>query len=164
MTLSELANIGETLGGLAVLVSLIYLIFEVRRNTKTARSESAWNSAVALGELCEGLSQNPQMSELVIRAVDEGVRPEDLTTEEFAQYFLFCRGLLFKYEAQWYLWKEGTLSDEMWQNRRKWAKAWVSHPVPGRAWEIEKEQHQFTPGFIESIESADGFGSIAIQA
>ena len=34
MTLSELANIGETLGGVAVLVSLIYLILrskEVRR-------------------------------------------------------------------------------------------------------------------------------------
>ncbi len=113
MTLSELANLGETLGGLAVLVSIVYLILEVRRNTKTARSTSAWNSAVALGELCEGASHNPQLSELIVWAVDEGARPEDLAPEEFSQYFLFCRGVFFKYEAQWTLWKEGTLSDEM---------------------------------------------------
>ena len=164
MTLSDLANIGEALGGVAVLVSLVYLIFEVRRNTNTARSESAWNSAVALGELCEGISHNPQLSELVIRAVDEDSRPEDLTPEEFSQYFLFCRSLFFKYEAQWYLWREGTLSDEMWQNRRRWGKAFISHPVPARVWEIEKKQHQYTAGFMESIDSADSSVNISIHA
>ena len=164
MTLSEFANIGETLGGLAVLVSVVYLIVEVRRNTKTARSTSAWNSAVALGELCEGISHNPQLSELVVRAIDEGVRPEDLTAEEFSQYFLFCRSVFFKYEAQWYLWREGTLSDEMWQNRRRWAKAFVLHPVPGRVWEIEKEQFQYTAGFFDSIDSAESRGALSVRA
>ena len=48
MTLEQLANIGEALGGVAVLVSLIYLIIELRRSTRTARSSNAWNSTVAL--------------------------------------------------------------------------------------------------------------------
>jgi hypothetical protein len=45
MTLEQLANIGEALGGMAVLVSLIYLIIELRRGTKTAR---IWPNSVKL--------------------------------------------------------------------------------------------------------------------
>ncbi|MCB1687847.1 MAG: hypothetical protein KDI33_05155 [Halioglobus sp.] len=154
MTLSDLANIGETFGGLAVLVSLIYLILEVRRNTRTAKSTAAWNATVALGELCEGMSQDRELSTLVIRASTEDCRFEDLSEEEIAQYFMFFRSVFFKYEAQWYLWRDGTLSDEMWQNRRRWAKSFVSLPVPARMWEIEKNQHQYAPGLFESIDSA----------
>jgi hypothetical protein len=163
LTLSELANVGETLGGLAVLVSLIYLILEVRRNTRTAESTAAWNATVTLGELCEGISHNPSLSALVVRASDESFSPDDLTEEELAQYFLFFRSVFFKYEAQWYLWKAGTLSDEMWQNRRTWAKSFVSLPVPSRIWEIEKQHHQYSSGFFESIDSATAAGSLAVR-
>ena len=163
MTLSELANVGEALGGVAVLVSRLYLIVEVRRNTATAKSTAVWDSSVALAELCEGLSHNAGLSELVVRGVDEGVSADDLTPEEFAQYFLFCRSVFFKYEAQWYLWKAGTLSDEMWQNRRRWAKSFVSHPLPGRVWEIEKQQHQYANGFFESIDSVEAATPVSVR-
>jgi len=79
MSLEQLANVGEALGGLAVLVSLIYLIFELRRSTRTARSSNAWNSTVALAELCEVLADNPQLSELTMRCHSPETSPEDLT-------------------------------------------------------------------------------------
>lgn len=34
MTLEQLANIGELIGGLAVVASLIYLAIQIRQNTK----------------------------------------------------------------------------------------------------------------------------------
>ena len=164
MTLAELANLGETLGGLAVLVSVVYLIHEVRRNTKTERSGSAWNATVALAELCEEIAGNQQLADVCMRALDESTSPEDLTPAEFSQFFFVCRSVLFKYEGQWFLWREGILSDEMWQNRRRWAKAFVSLPVPGRVWQREMEQHQYTSGFIESIESMTLSGDLRISA
>lgn len=81
MTLTELANLGEAFGGLAVLVSLVYLAMEVRRNTKTARSTASWNATVTLGELCEGISNNADLSALVVRASDADARPENPTEE-----------------------------------------------------------------------------------
>lgn len=163
MTLSELANVGEILGGLAVLVSIIYLILEVRRNTRTARSAAAWNATVTLAELCEGLSHNRELSALIIRSLDEDARPEDLTPEEFAEFLMFFRSVFFKYEAQWYLWKEGTLTDEMWENRRSWAKSFVSLPVPASFWGIEKKHHQFSAGFFESIDSATASSKLEVR-
>jgi hypothetical protein len=162
--LAELANVGEALSGLAVLVSLVYLTVEVRKNTKTARSTASWNATVALGELCEGISHNAQLSALVVHGAGAESRPEDLSDDEFAQYFLFFRSVFFKYEAQWYLWKDGTLSDEMWENRRKWAKTFVSLPVPARVWQIEKDHHQYSAGFFESIDSATPSGDLSVSA
>jgi hypothetical protein len=153
MTLEQLANIGEALGGMAVLVSLIYLIIELRRSTKTARSSNAWNSTVALAELCEVVADNPQLAELTMRSHSPDTNPEDLTPAEFSQIFFLLRSVLYKYEAQWFLWAEGSLSDEMWQNRRRWAKAFITLPVPARVWEMEMEQHQYTSKFVESIET-----------
>ncbi len=163
MTLSDLGSLGEALSGAAVVFSLIYLIFEVRRNTKATRSNSAWNSTVALAELCEVIGNNPQMAELVMKVHDKNTKPEDLTPEEFAQNFFIARSVLYKYEAQWFLWKEGSLSDEMWQNRRRWAKSYVSLPIGARVWELEKKQHQYTEGFIESIDSMSEKGELEIR-
>ena len=163
MTLAELGNLGEALSGAAVLVSLVYLIVEVRRNTRATRSNSAWNSTVALAELCEVIGNNPQMADLVMRAHDQNTNPEDLTATEFAQNHFIARSVLYKYEAQWYLWREGSLSDEMWQNRRRWAKSYVSLPVGARVWALEKLQHQYSEGFIESIDSMSERGDLRIR-
>ena len=39
MNLESLGNVGEFLGGLAVIVTLTYLAFQVRQGTKTPRAE-----------------------------------------------------------------------------------------------------------------------------
>ena len=155
MTLEDFASIGEALGGLAVLISLIYVIVELRRNTHSAQSAAAWNADISLAELAEGFSHSPQLSELIMRAHDPETQPEDLTPAEFAQLMLVSRSVLAKYQAQWWLWRRGSLPDEMWQIRRRWAKAFVSLPVPGRIWELERDQHQFAEGFVTSINSAE---------
>ena len=164
MTLEQLANIGEALGGIAVVISLIYLIIELRRNTRSIQTAAAWNADISLAELNEGLSHSPQLSELTMRALDPQTQPEDLTPGEFAQFMLVSRSVLQKYQAQWWLWKRGSLSDEVWQLRRSWAKAFVSLPVPGRIWEREGDQHQFADGFVESINSAKVLADLRINA
>jgi hypothetical protein len=164
MTLEQLANIGEALGGIAVLISLIYVIIELRRNTRSVQTAAAWNADISLAELNEGLSHSPQLSELTMRALDPETQPEDLTPAEFAQFMLVSRSVLQKYQAQWWLWKRGSLPDEMWQLRRRWAKGFVSLPVPGRMWEREGDQHQFAEGFIASINSVEISADLRFKA
>jgi len=162
MNLEDLGNLGETLSGIAVVASLIYLIFEVRRNTRSVRTKSAWDGTNSLAELCETIAPYPQLAELVVRAYDPDTSPDDLTPAEFSQILFISRAVLFKYEAQWHMWAEGSLSDEMWQSRRLWAKAYISLPVPSRVWTIEKDSHQYHAGFIDSVESADLRADISI--
>lgn len=163
MTLESLANVGETLGGLAVIVSLVYLILEVRRNTRSVRSGAVWDSELAFGELNNEISQNPQLAELCMRALREGTRSEDLAPEEWAQVFYMVRACLQRAQAQWFLWKQGDLPDDLWQMRRRWAKAYVSIPLVGEVWEVERRQHVYMPAFVEAVESAPLSGNLEID-
>lgn len=99
-----------------------------------------------------------------MRVMDPETAPEDLAPAEFAQAFVLTRAVLQKYQGQWALWQEGILPDEMWQNRRRWAKSLVSLPVPGRIWERETDQHQYADGFVESINSASSSGNLTFRA
>ncbi len=91
-------------------------------------------------------------------------QPEDLSPAEFGQLLVLNRAVFQKYQAQWFLWDAGHLPDEIWQLRRAWAKSFVSLPVPGRVWEREIEQHQFTDGFVESINSMDAASDVSFRA
>lgn len=99
MNLEDLGNLGESLSGIAVVFSLIYLIFEVRRNTRSIRTKSAWDATNALAELCENIAPNQQLSDVVMRAHDPDTKLDDLTPAEFTQFLFVARSVLFKYEG-----------------------------------------------------------------
>ena len=101
------------IGGLAVLVSLIYLIFELRRNTRTARSGAAWDATVGLAELCEEIAGSQELAEICMRALEPDADSEEFTSGELARFFFVCRSVLYKYEGQWYLWKDGWLENAL---------------------------------------------------
>ena len=44
LTLQDLGNLGEALGAVAVIVSLIYLALQIRQNTTTESLFSSWNA------------------------------------------------------------------------------------------------------------------------
>ena len=163
MTLSDLADVGEALGGPAVLVSLIYLVFELRRNTKTARSGAARDATVGLAELCEEIAGSQKLAEICMRALEEDDDPDQFTSRGLARFFFVCRSVLCKYEGQRYLWREKIRSDEMWQNRSRRVKAFVSLLAASRVWELAKHQHQYKAGFIESVETMTVSENLSIQ-
>jgi hypothetical protein len=41
MTLNDLANLGQIIGAIAVVISLIYVAFQIRQNTAAIRSATA---------------------------------------------------------------------------------------------------------------------------
>ena len=66
MTLSDLGNIGEMLGGVAVLVTLVYLALQIRQNTRTMRS-AAHHSANQLGvQINLVLGMNPAVARVLM--------------------------------------------------------------------------------------------------
>ncbi len=163
MTLERLANVGEMLGGLAVLVSLIYLILEVRRNTRSVRSAAVWNSELAFSEMNQAIALNPQFADVGMRGYRADASPEDFTEAEWGQLFFIARACMQKSQAQWFLWKQGDLPEELWQMRRRWAKTFISTSTYSPFWELEREQHVYLREFVESIESAPLSGKLVMD-
>ena len=72
--LEELGNLGDFIGGVAVLVTLVYLALQIRQNTAQLRigSEIARTEAYARGvesfsEYRQHLISNPEMAEVYLR-------------------------------------------------------------------------------------------------
>jgi len=58
---------GEIIGGLAVVLSVIYLAIQVRKDAAPRLAETSHNLSVRSGEIQQLLSTNPQLAEVFVR-------------------------------------------------------------------------------------------------
>ncbi len=160
MNVDQLASIGEVIGAAAVVVSLVFLAVELRRNTKIMRASSAFDSEQAFASINEIILADEKVSLLTMRSHSANAKPEDYSETEWAQIYFLFRACMQITQAQWFLKQEGMLPDEIWKMRSMWAKGWVQMPVFSAIWKQECEKQVFVKSFIEEIESAQASDQI----
>ena len=151
MDIQDLGAIGEFIGAMAVLVTLIYLAIQTRDNVKVLRARAVWDAQVSFVEVNEILGDGGTVSELIFRSLSD---PEALSNHEKYLGHRFTRGWFQRMEAQFALYNAGILDGEVWQLRRGYAKAMLENPILGEGWELDKNNSMFTKAFIEEIDSA----------
>lgn len=67
MDLQTLANLGEFLGGVAVIVSLVYVALQVRQNTQSLRTENYGRALDRVASMQSLLSRDTEVSRLFSR-------------------------------------------------------------------------------------------------
>lgn len=104
MTLSDAANIGQVLGALGVVLSLIFVGLQVRQNTKSLRSSTLQrNTQLWVDWLM--IIADPKFAAVYAK----GSSGYDLEAVEFRQFFLLCRALFMGMEDQHYQFRQGLL-------------------------------------------------------
>ena len=163
MTLDDVGSIGEMISAIAVVVSLVYLAIQLRQNTKTIRSNAAWDSEVTYGLGNGELSRDPASALLFSRAMQPDARLSDFNETERAQIYFFVRGVLQYAQAQWWLWQDGNLPDELWAFRSRWARNFIEAPLINEIWRAELEQHIFSTRFAQDIQNAEKEGGLVFS-
>ena len=79
MSLEQLAQLAEIAGGIAVLITLVFLLFEVRRNTTVTRSTAQYSQVDAIVAVNLAVATDPIIAPLITRANDDY---SSLTSEE----------------------------------------------------------------------------------
>ena len=69
MSLENLGNLGEFLGGIVVVVSLFYLAFQVRQNTQSIRAESYARALERLAGMQARFAGDADLSDLFSRGL-----------------------------------------------------------------------------------------------
>ena len=136
MTLSDLGNLGEFVGSVGVIVSLVYVGLQLRMTRQSERTTSAWQSEKTWGDLSWELFVNPELAALTAKLL-EG---EEISNEEAPQVNYFIRALMQHAQSQYYLNKEGILPDEIWFRRLDWLRQFVALPAVAPTAEAEKIQ------------------------
>jgi len=162
MSWEAISTIAEVIGAIAVVVSLVYLAIQLRTNTRAVRANAAWDSEISYAEKNYDIAHAPSVALLAAR-LSSASSIEDFDETESAQLYFAVRGALQVAQAQWWLWRSGSLPDELWAIRRRWAKNFIDAPAVNAIWRAELEQHIFSEEFAEHIESAERVGELSIS-
>ena len=79
MTIQEWGAVGELIGGVAVLITLVYLALQLRRTTRVAHRQIYSDGAAAISKFSFNLAQNPELHSLYRRTLLE---PQTLNSDE----------------------------------------------------------------------------------
>ena len=96
MTLTELGALGEFVGGIAVLVTLIYLVVQLRQNTTTTRS-SAYQSWIAVHDNLFYSLQDEKLSRTIVEGCQD---TRNLSDDNYVSFINWMRRYLLFVQQQ----------------------------------------------------------------
>ncbi len=114
--LEAFAYIGEIIGAVAVVVSLIYLAIQVRQNTQAQRTENFSRALDRVAAIQASLSQDSETALLVSKGVSDVA---SLTSKERIQFTWAMYELFGAFEFIFFASRSDEIPDEVW---RRWEK------------------------------------------
>lgn len=154
MNIQDWGAIGEVISAVAVIISLVYLAIQLRQNTRALKSSAAWDAETIWGATNMGHARSPENALLFSRLASDTAQMSDFSEAEAAQLYFGVRAALQYAQAQWWLWKGGSLPDEIWEMRRTWAINFIQPPLINSIWQGELKQHILIDEFVQDILSA----------
>jgi hypothetical protein len=153
MNLQDFASIAEIVGGFAVLVTLVYLVIELRNNTKILRAEASNTSYLGWSEFNAMLSQHPD-KHVCARAFDRQEAFDKF--EPLDQFTVSCLGrtMLLRLSATFFQYKAGVLDSANWDETATYCHSVFALPVWAAWWKEESKQPIYSREFVTAIDSA----------
>jgi hypothetical protein len=147
MNLEQLANVGEFIGGIAVIASLIYLAIQIRQNTQSVKSATLAANTTNWSSMLVNLADAGK-SEAYLSGI---TGKEDIGAEHFLQFVQIARAMLVSWETQHYQFLNGALDSDIYRGYERACKdQMLVFPGFQMVWEITREG--FSPAFSELVD------------
>jgi len=111
MNLTDLANIGQVIGAIAVVISLIYVALQIRQNTNAVRAATAQSVHEHFANWYTTFASDPSLSAVAINGLkDYGSLSE---TDKARLVAIFMAFLSYSQNA-FLKWRQGLLAPSLW--------------------------------------------------
>jgi hypothetical protein len=147
VTIEDLGNIGELLGAIGVIVSLIYVALQIRQNTKSVRAATFQEAMRDIAAVADLAAHDPELARIWF----SGVR--DLESLEWAERHRFGAYMLAffrRVENVVYQTEQGILDRQSWEGFQEALKRIFSHPGAVAWW--QRSRHAFNRQLQEFVE------------
>ena len=144
MTLQDWGALGELVGGVAIIVSLIYVGLQIRHNASATRGATNQAFAAQYSELLLTLTQT-EVREVYWRGLP-GL--SNLEGSEMAGFSGFMASIFRTYEAFYLEKREGRFDSEMWEGYTALFADLLSHRGPREYWELRRHQYSVAFGKV----------------
>ena len=148
MLLSDLGNLGEMISGVAVVISLVYLAIQVRKNTETERTSTYQAVVSDFGSLNRTMSSTPDLSILYVKAMENF---GDLDASEKARVSQLFFATFHYFENMYYQHRKGYLEEDVWLGWKRLMLTYYSRPGFRSWWSIRRDVYSRSFGtFLET--------------
>ncbi len=152
MTIQDLGAVGEFIGGIAVVITLIYLAVQIKQNTNVHASLIRQNFYDATQHMMLHGVESSEFNELFNRAWSTN---DSLTDSERTQIWRHMQAIFMGYQGFFEQYKSGALPEQDWALMRKILTTFWLADGKGKneAWELMSRGRFFNEDFLEEIDS-----------
>ena len=138
MTLSDLASLGSFVSGVAVVVSLVFVGFQLRQNTRAVVAGTSQSHAMNWAQLANQISGSADVAR-IWRLGLGGV--EALSEDERVRFYTHANALFRFIEASRLQWRHKQLDNVHWQNIEAFLKDYASQRGIAQFWAVRRHMH-----------------------
>ena len=132
MDLQDLANIGQVIGAVAVVVSLFYVASQIRQNTNAVRSATAQSVHENFATWYHLLAEDAEVARIAV----DGLRDyASLSEVDKARFIATFMAFLSYSQNAFIKWREGSLSHALWSGWELLMMNLVSAPGGRAFWQ-----------------------------
>ena len=147
--LEALGNLGDFIGGIAVIATLLYLSVQIRQNTKLLHANSlaaASSEMVAFNHLLGG---DPATARVFQMGLEDFA---GLTEDERRQFLNLLRAAFSAYQHVFLQHEQGLVDEAVWSQQRRMALGNLALPHISAWWGHRKSV--FIPSFVAALDEA----------
>ena len=151
MTITELGALGEFVGAIAVVVTLVYLAMQIKQNTAALKLSTARDTTADLADINLMPAEHAEFAELFLRGVQDYEALDGAEKLRLFGYFhKFCR----TYENVHYQYMHNALEGDLYQGITNQFMALMSMPGARVYWQQRKSW--YNPGFQAYVDGQLG--------
>ena len=155
MNIEAMANYADVVGGIAVLVSLIYVGLQIRSNTRSSLSQTNMMAHESMANISLEIAKDAQLGSLVRRGL---LRVSELDADEKFQFLTLLLSLYRRYENVFYQNRKGLLEDELWEGYSHSMISYLNTDGGKEFWTHRKESFSATfRAFLETSDAREVF-------
>lgn len=148
MDLRDLGNLGEFIGAVAVVISLIYLAVQIRQNTRSLRAGAHQSITAHIAELNRTVVEHADVAHLMERGLRDLA---SLTSEERRRFHAYNSARFRHYDNLYYQYRAGTLEESQWRGFHNLLRFHLRQPGLARWWEDTADF--YSPEFAAYVRS-----------
>lgn len=159
-SLEQISLIVNIIGGIAIIISLIFVGLQLRESSKATRSATAATTVSELTSWYSNLGNSEQGSNVFWNFM---MRPESLTPEQRFQAIVNIHGIMLTWQNSYYLLKEGTLDKRVHESLLEIINGVKNNPGFQIFWKERKSifLNEFQE-YVEGIMASNKLNSIGI--
>lgn len=132
--LQEYALLAEIIGAAAIVISLIFVGFQVNQNSDEVRASNREQAVTRAQWATMSIALNTELAAIIAKVATG----DELSETQQVQYSYFVRSMLYDLEVSYLLYLEGRLDAEYWQTRNALVLNYLSQPLAREIYEQGK--------------------------